>query len=508
MSTTAHKLKDKQAIKRYEELIQRITSNNQINPFETDTEKQQRLNRAKTDFKYFVETYFKHYAESETPFFHIRIARKVKRNPKYKGWLKWARGHAKSVCATVLLPLWLYINEEVHYMVVVGQNEDKAKILMSDIMAELEFNPLFINDFGVQRKVNSKWEEGYFVAAGGLKAKAIGMGQDPRGLRSVADRPDYIVADDWESKETAKNPKRQDEYAEWFLRGVIPTMDNKNRRVLIAQNHWTPRMIFSKIVEENEGWDVDRLDGYDPVTYEPVWKEKYDRWFFKEIEQEIGTIRALAEYNNTPHIEGKLFTDEMIQWTKLPQLRTMQAIVGRWDVAFAGSKTSDYNAIRIWGLKDGKKYLIDCFVKQSKVKEALNWIADFQMNLPNNIKCQIGFEAQFWNEEIYRNITEVESDKKINLNLVKIERRKGNKYDAILEMLVQYQNSRIYYNEQLKSHNDTQVGLAQLKGIEPGYKSHDDAPDADKYAFDYLDLFEVSSRNIGRTGGTRTKRGY
>ncbi|HRO75782.1 MAG TPA: hypothetical protein PLP27_06520 [Crocinitomicaceae bacterium] len=508
MADKPHKLIDKQALKRFDELVSRITADNQINPFETGREKDERIKRAKDDFKFFVETYFKHYAESETPFFHVRIARKVRRNKKYKGWLKWARGHAKSVCATVLLPLWLWINGDIHYMVVVGQNEDKAKILLSDIMAELEFNPLLINDFGAQRGTNSKWEEGYFVTASGFKAKAIGMGQDPRGLRAVADRPDYIVADDWETKDTAKNPKRQDEFAEWFLRGVIPTMDNKNRRVLIAQNHWTPRMIFSKIVEENEGWDVDRLDGYNPVTYEPVWKEKYDRWFFKEVEQEIGTIRALAEYNNTPHIEGKLFTDEMIQWAKLPQLRSMTAITGRWDVAFGGTKTSDYNAIRIWGLRDGRKYLIDCFVKQSKVKVALEWIADFQKNLPTGVSVQIGFEAQFWNEEIYRNISEVETAKKQSLNLIKIDRRKGNKYDAMIEMLPQYQNGRVFFNQQLKAHNDTQVGLAQLKGIEPGYKSHDDAPDADKYAFDYLDSFERSARSVNKLGGQRVNRRF
>jgi len=487
------KLKDKQAQQRYIQLIQRITDNTDINPFETPEDQKKRIARAKNDFKYMVETYFKHYSESETPDFHIRLARKVRRSKKYKGWLKWARGHAKSVVAIVLLPLWLWMNGETKFLLVVGQTEDKAQILLGDLQAEFEHNKLLIHDFGAQ-KVQGQWEAGFFVTASGFKAKAIGMGQDPRGIRVGADRPDMVVADDWESKETAKNPKRQDEYAEWFLRGVIPAMDNKSRRVLIAQNHWTPRMIFSKIIEENDSWDVDLVNAYDPVTHKPTWHQKYDRWFFKEVEAEIGTIRALAEYNNTPHIEGKLFLDDFIQWTKLPSLKSMTTIVGRWDVAYGGTKTSDYNAIRIWGLKDGKKYLIDCFVKQSKVKDALNWIADFQKNLPEGVSVQVGFESQFWNDEIYRLINEVQTEFKGHLNLVKIDRRSGNKYDAMIEMLPQYQNGRIYYNEKLKSHNDTQVGLAQLKGIEPGYRSHDDAPDADKYAFDYLDSFDVLIR--------------
>ena len=478
--------KDKQALKRYQSLCEQIRNSTAINPLESNRDKQKRINLNKQDFKRFVSYYFDHYTESDTPEFHIKIARKVRRNPKYKGWLKWARGHAKSVVAIVLLPLWLWINGDVDFLLVIGQNEDKAKILLGDLQAEFEHNQRLINDFGAQ-KVEGHWESGFFRTKSGFKAKAIGMGQDPRGIRVGADRPDMIVADDWEDKQTVKNPKRQDEYANWFLRGVIPAMDNKNRRVLICQNHFAPRMIFSKVTEENKSWEIDRVNAYNPTNYKPTWGEKYDRWFFKDVEDEIGTLAALAEYNNTPHVEGKMFLEEYFQWTKLPRLSTFEAIIGRWDVAFAGTKTSDYNAIRIWGLKDGKKYLIDCFVKQSKVKTALNWVADFQKRFP--ISVQIGFEAQFWNEEIYRNIDEVEIEHHLTLNLIKVGRRKGKKFDAMIEMLPQYQNGRVYFNEDLKSSNDMQVGLAQIKGIEPGYKTHDDAPDSDKMAFDELDRY-------------------
>jgi phage terminase large subunit-like protein len=493
--------KDQKALKEFREKCARIRNATSINPLESITEKQQRIKRALDDFKFAVGYYFEHYSESETPDFHIRIARKVRRSKKYKGWLKWARGHAKSVVANLLLPIWLWMNGDIQFMIVIGQNEDKAKILVSDIQAEFEHNQRLINDFGSQ-KVAGSWEHGFFITASGFAVKALGMGQDPRGLRIGPRRPDYISCDDWESKETVKNPMRQDEYAEWLLRGVIPSMDNKNRRVLICQNHFAPRMIFSKIIEEHTSWDVDTVNGYNPVTYEPTWKEKYHRWFFKEVEDEIGTLAALAEYNNAPHVEGKIFTDKHIQWCKLPPLKSMTTITSRWDVAYAGTATSDFNAVRDWGLKDGRKYLIDCYVRQSKIKDALRWIAERQIRMAEKgILIQTGFESQFWNEEVYRNIEEIEQEYGIMLNLIKIERRKGNKFDDMLTMLPQYENGRIYYNEVLKSHKDTQTGIAQLKGLEPGYRTKDDAPDADKYAFDYLDSFEVSA-----TSGYRIRK--
>lgn len=500
----AHVLKDKQAIKRYEDLVKRIKNCNVVNPLETKQQQNDRISKGKKDFKYFVKAYFSHYNEAETPFFHVRISRKVRRNKKYKGWLKWARGHAKSVVATVLLPLWLWINGDIQFLVIVGQNEDKANILLGSLQAEFEGNELLKHDFGVQ-KLQGNWEKGSFQTKNGFIAKAIGMGQDPRGLRVGPIRPDMIVADDWETKETIKNEERQDEYAEWFLRSLVPTMDNKNRRVLIAQNEFAPRMIFHKIVEENKSWDIDQVNAYDPETYKPTWN-KYDRWFFKEVEEEIGTVRALAEYNNTPHVEGKLFLSEYIQWKKPPRLDHFEAICGRWDVAYGGTKTSDYNAVRVWGLYKGEKYLIDCFVKQSKLRPAINWIADFQSRLPKSVKVQFGFEAQFWNDEVKRTIEEVEVEKRMTLNLIKIDRRTVNKYDAIIEMLPQYQNGRVYYSTNLKSHNDTQVGLAQLKGIEPGYKTKDDAPDADKYAFDYLDKFKRKSNMPYKTGQRESRK--
>lgn len=504
----AHIQKDKTALKRYADWCKQIAENSNIDINETKEAQTKRISSLRKNFKKFVEYYFQHYSDAETPEFHTKLSRKVRRNPTYKGWLKWARGHAKSVVAIVLLPLWLWINDDIQFMIVIGQNEDKAKILLSDLQAEFESNTRLIHDFGAQKMVGS-WEDGFFVTKSGFKAKAIGCGQDPRGIRVGPDRPDYAAADDWETNQTAKNPQRQDELASWLLRGIIPAMDNKNRRCLIAQNHWTPRMIFSKIVEENTSWDVDVVNGYDPVTYEPTWKEKYSRWFFKEVEAEIGTLAALAEYNHQPHIEGKLFLESMIQWAPMPRLSSFTAIVGCWDVAFAGSKTSDYNAIKIWGLHDGKKYLIDCFVKQSKVKTALEWIADFQNSMAKKGNLiQIGFEAQFWNEEIYRSIKEVETDLNVNLNLIKIDSSKEHKYNRIIAMLPQYQNGRIYYCNHLKSHNDTQVGLAQLKGIEPGYKTKDDSPDADKYAFDYLDQFESAAQHQYRSGRKRETRKY
>lgn len=486
-----HSVKDKEAIERYQERLKFIIENTDIDIYETAGDKDTRIAKAKTDFAFFVKYYFPHYATAETPDFHIEFANMVKKNPTFKGWAMWGRGLAKSVNINVLIPLWLWINDDIKFMVLIGQNYDKACILLDDLKAEFEANQRLINDFGAQQS-ERKWESGFFITKSGFVAKAIGMGQDPRGLRVGNKRPDYESYDDLETKETLKNPKRQKEIADWILKAAIPAMDTGNRRAVIAQNGFAEKMIFRIIVESKKKWVIHRVDAYNSATFEPRWKQKYPRFHYRDIEDEIGSLEARSEYNNQPHTVGKMFLDEYFQWSPIPKLKDFDALVGRWDVAYGGTATSDFNAIRIWGIKDGRKYLIDCFVKQSVIALALDWIADFQKNLPKGISIQIGFESQFWNETVYDNITTCELRHNITLNLVKIDRDTRKKYERIIEMLPDYQTGKVYYNEALKSHNDTAVGTAQLKAIEPGYSTKDDAPDADKYAFDYLDKFKKS----------------
>lgn len=496
---------DKDAIKLWREKCKLIFDSTAVNPFETEATQKERIARAKKDYAFFKSYYLPHYATSGTPQYQIKSANKIRKNKRYKGWRKWGRGLAKSVESIVSNPLWLWIQKDIKFMVVVGQNEDKAKLLLGDIKAEFESNRRLKHDFGVQ-KTNKTWQDGLFMTENGFVAKAIGMGQDPRGLRVVAQRPDYIVCDDWETQGTEQNPKRQKKIAKWLLRSVIPTMDDGNRRVILCNNHFTPVMIFSLIIEGNKNWDVDQVNAYDPVTHKPTWHEKYSPTHYREIEEEIGTLAALAEYNNSPHIEGSIFTDEMIQWTKIPKLNHLSMIAGFWDVAYGGSKTSDYNAIRVWGEKDSNFYYVDGFVKQSKMKAALLWMANFQKILPESVRVHWRFESQFWNDEVKRTIKEVEDETKTLLNLVKSDKPSGSKYDRLLSMVPYYQNNRMYYNEKLKSQNDTQVGLAQLKGIEPGYKTHDDAPDADEQCVKFLSKHTEKKKHTHRTGKRESRK--
>ena len=512
----------KEAKLRFKARLERYKSGAILDINETKEEKQERIEKAKKSFKFFVSYYFSDYAIDsdgnviETPDFHVNFANRVKRDKTVKAIQRWGRAQAKSVVSDLLLPMWLWINKDINYMVQIGNNLDKAKILIADLQAEFS-NPRIVYDFGIQKTLGS-WEKGYFITKSGFTCKAFGMGQDVRGLRMKNKRPDYIAADDLEDKDTLRNPKKQDEIANWLLTSVIPTMDGSRRRFIMAGNRFAPRMIQTVLEELMPTWYVHEIDAYDIVTYKPAWNSKYTADYWRQIEKEIGILAARAEYCNIPHVEGKIFKKEQIQWGERPKLNHFKVIVGHWDIAYAGTKTSDFNAVRLWGLYNPIKrkdiaqfWYIDSFVQQTKMKEAVEWMCLVQLNLPDSVKVHWRFESQFWNDEVKRTIKEAEKKYSVNLNIVKVDTPKTKKYDRIITLQSYYQNSRLFYAKDKKAHNDTIEGLEQLYGIEPGYRTHDDAPDADEQCIKYLEKHIRSSGRTIRSGkykSKRNKRGY
>jgi phage terminase large subunit-like protein len=501
------KLRDKIALKKYREKLNLIKSGATVNPFETKEEKQAIIERLQKDPEFFVTFLFPHYADAPPAWFHIKLLKAVLKNKTIRRLVRWGRGLAKSVVCDIFVPIYLWVNGEDVYLLLIGNNEKKAKQLLSDVQAEFAANPRILHYFGEQR-LQGDWADGDFQTKDGrFIGQALGMGQDVRGLRKKSRRPNLVVADDLEDKDTVKNPKRQDEAVEWVENSVLKTMDGDTRRYLHPNNDPWPRSIQNVLEKRHPNWQLDVVKAYDKATYKPAWKGKYDKNYYRIQEEEDGILSAHAEYLHEPHVEGKVFKNEQVQWKRLPKLNHFKTIVGHWDVAYAGTDTSDYNAVRVWGLYDGEFYYIDSFVKQSKMKEAVQWMVDFQGTLPESVAVHWRFESQFWNDEVKRTIQETEDENNCKLALTKVETPKKKKYDRIIRLQPYYQNGRIYYNDKKQGHNYTQIGLQQLFGIEPGYKTNDDAPDADEQAIGYLEKHNKRSIQGGpRTGKMRKNK--
>lgn len=491
------KAEDKKALLRYQEKLKRAqTAGQRVDLTESATDRLNRIKKAKQDVGFMVKTYFPHYATVESADFHLDFANRVKEDPLFKGYAEWGRGLAKSVWIDVIIPTWLWMNNETHYFCIVSDTFDRACDLLEDLRAEFEGNELLLHDFGAQK--GPIWERGNFCTTSGFMAKAFGVKQKVRGLRKGSRRPDLWSIDDLETPQSIKNQKMQDDYVKWIERDLLPTMTGSRRRLIGANNRFAVRMVQTLLKEKHPDWNWIVVPAYDITTYEPAWPAMYSAEFYRQQEKDMGIVAAHSEYNHIAVIEGKIFKPEQIQWGKLPPLSEMNAIVAHWDIAYAGNKTSDYNASRIWGRHRSNFWLIDNYVKQSKMKPCVLWMCQMQAWAKSQgVMIYWQYEAQFWNDEVGRTIDEAQTETGITLNLVKVKTPSIAKLFRLVSMQPYYQNSRIYYNEDLKSNADTQVGMRQLLAVEPGMTEHDDAPDADECAIRKLELYTTPPAKQG-----------
>ena len=143
---------DKIALKKYREKLKLIKSGATVNPFETPEEKEAVINRMKSgDIAFIITFLFPHYADAPPAWFHIALIKAVIKNKIIRRLVRWGRGLAKSVVCDVFVPIILWIMDETVYLVLIGNNEKKAKQLLSDVQAEFSANPRLIHYFGEQK---------------------------------------------------------------------------------------------------------------------------------------------------------------------------------------------------------------------------------------------------------------------------------------------------------------------------------------------------------------------
>lgn len=453
---------------------------------ETPDEKSERIQALCANYKRFFEYYFPHYCTdengkiSECADFHLEFADIIRKNPVINIAQQWGRGLAKSVHSNMGIPLWLWARGETLFEAVIGNNETAAKKLLDDVRAEFEGNQRILQDFGEQKLIGD-WQDGDFRSKDGrFIAKALGMGQNVRGLRVGPRRPNYIVADDLEDAKTVKNPKRQQELAEWILRALIPTMIGDYRRFICANNYFAPQTIQSLLLKKRPKWKLHRVNAFDQVTYAPRWKQRDSAEKYKKVVEDIGVLAANSEFNNEPHIEGSIFLSEDFVYLKptlYPSYSRFEMVIGFWDIAYGGTEASDFNSIVIAGIQKGKIYHLASYCRQSKMEPALEWLS-YMVKKQSSRRMHLYYESQFWNDAVKSSIKSIEDKTGVSFNFIRHHQAKQSKYDRILTLQPYFQRREIYFRDSDVADPDTQKGIAQLCGIEPGYSGHDDWPDA------------------------------
>lgn len=469
--------KYKKALERYAVHLQEIKSVTSTIPKGTDAEREARIKRAREDYAYFVQTYFPHLATSKCGKFQIDAANYIKGNERARCVFEWARGHAKSSHISLMIPLWLKIqeNHEPIIMVLVSKSADSARRLLADLQAELEGNDLFINDFGKQQ-ANGLWTDGEFICADGSMFIALGRGQSPRGIKRRGLRVNYISIDDIDDDEMCRNPRRVGEGVDWCLSALIGAMAMGRGRFVLVGNRIGRSSILGEIAERPHFYHtvVNALD----KKGQPTWIQNYTLKEINDLRIEMGERRFQKEYMNNPLNEGAVFERKYIQFGKMLPLRQYRQIITYTDPSFKSSTTNDFKATLLVGVtKEGSYHVLKAFADQTKVSDMVEWhytISDYVGDTPNRYYMESNFIQDLLMDEFKK----VGAAVGRQIPITGDGRKKPDKFARIEALQPLFQRGEIILNEAEQQTNGMKILEDQLLLFQKGSKAHDDAPDA------------------------------
>ncbi len=471
-------LKDKKALEAFNRKLDFIANSTELSNEFLNGNKIERIKRAKNDYAYFVETYFPHLATDKCADFQIKAANKIKREPRIKAVLKWFRGAAKSTHSNILIPLWLWINGEMKYMILIGVESGVAKNLLSEIQGEFEANELLKYDFGEQLKSGS-WAEGEFALKDNTFFISRGKGQKLRGLKYKGHRPDYIVMDDIDDDELCENPERVKKLIKWILKAVLFVGDKGNFRVIISNNLISQTSV-TEYFSRHKSWWHNQVNAIDNEG-NPTWFQKYTREYYQIIREE-DELAFQSEMMHNPFPEGEIFKAKETQFAKMNwnTMKGCTSVAAKWDVAYTKNKSSDYNAVNVVGFRQDKILIFKVYCRQSLMNEALDWMYEIDKQAKKHgVSIMWYGERQFWNEPVKDEVEKAAKRHRYYLEIIMDETPQTNKIKRIIKGLASYwQTGKIYFNEYEKDNYDMKTGLGQLWAVDYSYSGKDDYPDS------------------------------
>ncbi|MEI6898270.1 MAG: hypothetical protein WCL00_00200 [Bacteroidota bacterium] len=445
---------------------------------DTPVEREQRIERARKDYGYFVKTYFSHLAPKKCGAFQLEAAKYLKANQETRAIFEWARGHAKSSHLSLMIPLWLKIQRPrmINVLVLVSKSEDMAIRLLSDLQAELQHNTVFKHDFGDQVQSGS-WADGEFHTSDGCLFIAVGRKQSPRGIKDRGKRPDYIVVDDIDDDELVRNPRLVGEAFDWMLTALYGTMEMGRGRFVMVGNRIGKDSILSRFTARPgvHHTIVNALDKHGL----PSWPENYTRDEILKTRELVGERRFQKEYMNNPINEGTVFQKKHIIYGPMLDLKFYKTLICYTDPSFKASPTADFKGTMLVGKTSlGTFHVLKAYCDQTTVMQMVSWHYDIVKYVDGKVPVLYYMESNFLQELLLDEFKKAGNILGQQIPIRGDARKKPDKFARIEAMQPIFERGMMVFNQKEKESPGMIVLEEQLLMFEKGSKSHDDAPDA------------------------------
>jgi hypothetical protein len=227
------------------------------------------------------------------------------------------RGHAKTTLCK-LVCVWYLLFSPTRFVVYVSATANIASEACKDIIAYIQ-SPNFEQVFGKASFEVYQDGHGFYKfwlnvpdGRGGLVRKfcilkALGAGQQVRGLNIDNERPQLAVVDDLEDTENTNTKSAQEKLKKWFFGTFMKALSKKHKKVLYLGNMLSNQSILYYLCEGSQLWHSIRK-GCLLSNGKPLWPEvwSYEAIQADYVEYQNMSLTALwmAEMMNMPMSEG------------------------------------------------------------------------------------------------------------------------------------------------------------------------------------------------------------
>lgn len=282
---------------------------------------------APRDLLTWAREFLPEYFSDEPSAFHVELMRDLADREKRLLVRVAPRGHAKSTCASLALPLWAICERQYRNILIISHEATLATQFVRDIRTELESSELIRDQYGDlaapppvegdAKPQRRKWCESNFVAVTGAAVMAKGGGAALRGVRRGPHRPDLIICDDIECDAQVHSAERRKKLDYWMRRVLLPALAPGGRVIVVGSLlHFDSLLANLRDRTKFPGWDyriyralealpINVAGGEQSMTntqFEQValWPARWSVERLLEEQQRIGTLAFQQEYQANP----------------------------------------------------------------------------------------------------------------------------------------------------------------------------------------------------------------
>jgi hypothetical protein len=321
-----------------------------------EVSRDERTSRGRTDPFFFYNTYFPHVFKDERADWHPEFVNDLQRTDEMLA-VTAQRGGAKSAILFAEVIRWICYRQ--HRLIIYRLDSlDKAEYYTQRILIEFQHNQRLKHDFG--ELVSSNAARADFVCFDPetkrtiSRVVAFGANQSLRGFINEDTRPDVIISEDLQDRESAESEKRTEKELRRLLRDARPALTPTGWKFIVIGNIICSGSLMDILLDEKKYKTF--IKRRYPAEYRnqfgirvSTWNARFPIQLLNKVKEDIGDDAYEVEYLCKAVEVGTVFKAkrDIHRYRELPlELDLHGVVLIQVDPALSG--TNDYTAIGVF----------------------------------------------------------------------------------------------------------------------------------------------------------------